>query len=87
MSWFTDRRIAGAENGPRAEAFCCARGKTKKGMHDMTDTALSALAMAWTTTMIAITLFLTALAASQVWDSAVYIGGLQAVMSPDAHPS
>ena len=38
----------------------------------MTDTALSALLLAWTTTMIATTLFVAALALSQVWDSAVY---------------
>ena len=49
----------------------------------MMDTALSALVMAWTTTMISITLFLTALAASEVGDSAVYIRALQGVLSTD----
>jgi hypothetical protein len=33
--------------------------------------------------MIAITLFLTALAASQVWDSAVYFRALESVLSAE----
>ena len=49
----------------------------------MTDTALSALVLAWITTMIATTLFLAALAASQVWDSAVYFGAWQSVLSAE----
>jgi hypothetical protein len=57
--------------------WCRALEPAKRGIPEMTDTALSALVMAWTTTMIAITLFLTALAASEVWDSAVYIRALQ----------
>jgi hypothetical protein len=49
----------------------------------MTDTALSALVVAWTTTMIATTLFVAALALSRVWDSAVYLQGLQGVLNLD----
>lgn len=54
-----------------------------KGMPDMMDTALSALVLAWTTTMIATTLFVAALAFSQLWDNAVYVQVLQGVLSPD----
>lgn len=43
----------------------------------MTNTTLSALATAWTTTMIATTVFLAALALSRVWDSAVFLQALQ----------
>jgi hypothetical protein len=46
-------------------------------MPDMTDTALSALTLAWATTVIATTLFVTALAFSQVWDSTIYYQALQ----------
>jgi hypothetical protein len=46
----------------------------------MTETALSALIMAWTTTLIAVTLFVTALALSETWDSASYRDGLEAVL-------
>jgi hypothetical protein len=49
----------------------------------MTDTALSALVMAWTTTVIFMTLFTTALALSRVWDGAAYVQGLQGVLSLD----
>jgi hypothetical protein len=55
----------------------------QEGMHGMMDTALSALVLAWTTTMIAITLLLTALVASQVWDSAVYFRALESVWSAE----
>jgi hypothetical protein len=47
----------------------------------MTDTALSALAAAWTTAIIANSLFVAALAVSRVWDSAVYFQGLQQVLN------
>jgi hypothetical protein len=47
----------------------------------MTDTALSALVLAWTTTMIATTLFVAALALSRTWDSAIYLQGLQGVLN------
>ena len=49
----------------------------------MTDTALSALVVAWATTMIATTLFVAALALSRVWDSAVYLQGLRGVLNLD----
>ena len=39
----------------------------------MTDTLLSALAKAWTATMIATTLSLTVLALSHVWDPSTYV--------------
>lgn len=43
---------------------------------DMTDTALSSLVAAWTTTMIATTLFIAVLAVSRVWDGAVFLRAL-----------
>jgi hypothetical protein len=49
----------------------------------MTDTALSALVTAWTATMIATTLLLSALALSRVWDSAIYLQGLQGLLNLD----
>jgi hypothetical protein len=49
----------------------------------MTDTALSALVVAWATTLIATTLFVAALALSRVWDSAVYLQGLGGVLNLD----
>jgi len=55
----------------------------KKGCLNMTDTALSALVVAWATTMIATTLFVAALALSRVWDSAVYLQGLGGVLNLD----
>jgi hypothetical protein len=54
-----------------------------KGLPGMTDTALSAFAAAWTMTIIANSLFLTVLATSRVWDSAIYIRGLQQVLNLD----
>jgi len=47
----------------------------------MMDTALSALVLAWITTMIATTLFAAALGLSQFWDSAVYYQALHDVMN------
>jgi hypothetical protein len=47
----------------------------------MINTALSTLTLAWTTTMIAVTLFLAVLALSRVWDSAIFFQALQGVMS------
>ena len=55
----------------------------KKGCLNMTDTAISALVVAWTTTMIATTLFVAALALSRAWDSAVYLQGLERVLNLD----
>jgi hypothetical protein len=52
-------------------------------MPGTTNTALSALVAAWTTTMIATTLFLALLALSRVWDSAVFFQALQGVLSLD----
>ena len=63
--------------------MCRAPNNAKKGIPEMTDTALSALVLAWITTMIATTLFLAALAASQVSDSAVYFRARQSVLSAE----
>ena len=49
----------------------------------MTDKALSAFAAAWTMTIIANSMFLAALAISRVWDSAIYLRGLQQVLNLD----
>ncbi len=49
----------------------------------MTDSALAALVMAWTTTMISSSLFVAVLVLSRVWDSAIYFKGLQRVLSLD----
>ena len=43
----------------------------------MSDTILSALVQAWITTIVAITLFFTALALSRVWESTIYFAGLR----------
>ncbi len=42
----------------------------------MTDAALSALVKAWSTTLIATTLFVAALAISEVWNTAAYLQAL-----------
>jgi hypothetical protein len=47
------------------------------------DTALSAFVLAWATTLIASTLFVAALALSRVWDSAIYLQGLQRLLNFD----
>ena len=57
------------------------RAESNQGMHYMMDTALSALVLAWITTMIATTLFAAALGLSQFWDSAVYYQALHDVMN------
>ena len=49
----------------------------------MIDTALPALVLAWTTTMIATTMFAAALAVSHVCDSATYFRGLERVLCLD----
>ena len=54
-----------------------------RGVSDMTDRVLSALVQAWTTTMIAITLFITSVTLSRVWDSAVYLAGLRQALARD----
>jgi hypothetical protein len=47
----------------------------------MSDRILSALVQAWITTMIATTLFITATAVSQVWDSKIYWLGLRQALA------
>jgi hypothetical protein len=49
----------------------------------MTETALSALVLAWVTTMIATALFGAALAFSQVWNTPIYLQGLQSALNLD----
>ncbi len=49
----------------------------------MTERALSALVLAWTTTLIAASLLVAALALARVWDSAIYLQGLQGVFNLD----
>lgn len=49
----------------------------------MTETAFSALARAWTTTMIAISLLIVALALARAWDSSIYLQGLQEALKLD----
>ena len=52
-------------------------------MSEMTERALSAFAQAWTTTMIATSVFVVVLALARVWDSAIYLQGLQRILSLD----
>jgi hypothetical protein len=54
-----------------------------KGCPNMPNTALSAFAFAWTTTIIATTLLVAALALSQVWDSTIFLRSLQGVLNLD----
>jgi hypothetical protein len=56
---------------------------SKRVLLGMTDTALSALAAAWTVAMTADSLFAAMLAVSRVWDSAIYFRGLQQVLALD----
>jgi hypothetical protein len=49
----------------------------------MAETAISALAAAWVTTVIAMTLFVTALAFARIWDTAVYLRGLTTALGLD----
>ncbi|HJU16413.1 MAG TPA: hypothetical protein VJ770_08075 [Stellaceae bacterium] len=49
----------------------------------MIDTVLPALTAAWATMMAAAALFTTALALSQIWDSAIYFSALPAVLGLD----
>jgi hypothetical protein len=48
---------------------------------DVTNTALSALVAAWTTTTIAITLLVAALALSRVWDGAVFLDAVRDILA------
>ncbi len=83
MTGFTDRSRRGAENCAKRGGSIALRRVRFKGVPEMTDTALSALVTAWTTTMIATTVFVAALALSRVWDSAIYLQGLQGVLNLD----
>ena len=49
----------------------------------MTDTAFSALVQAWITTVIALSLFIAALAFEHVLDSGTYLQGLEEAFSFD----
>jgi hypothetical protein len=49
----------------------------------MTETAFSALVRAWATTVIAISLFIAALALASTWDSSIYLRGLQEALTLD----
>ena len=83
MSRLTDQHPKSSENGAEGWRSAALPATQSKGMPEMTDTALSALVLAWITTMIATTLFLAALAASQVGDSAVYFRALHSVLSAE----
>jgi len=49
-------------------------------VRNMTKTALSALVAAWTASMIATSSLVVAFMLSRVWDTAVYLKGLQRVL-------
>jgi hypothetical protein len=51
-----------------------------QGVRNMTKTALSALVAAWTASMIATSSLVVAFMLSRVWDTAVYLKGLQRVL-------
>jgi hypothetical protein len=53
----------------------------------MIDTAFPALVRAWITTMIATSLIATAVALSRVWDTAIYLQGLQQALALTQYPS
>jgi multisubunit Na+/H+ antiporter MnhC subunit len=72
---FTDRIREGGDNDARAELI--------NGHGTMTDRVLAALVQAWITTTIAITLFVTAIALSRVWDSTIYLAGLRQALARD----
>jgi hypothetical protein len=78
----TQRRGESAENGGLAgTTFAALPVMPGQGMCDMTKTALSALITAWITTMIATSSFVLALMLSRIWDSGIYLAGLQRVLS------
>jgi hypothetical protein len=70
---FTDRIRGGGENDACAELT--------DGSRTMIDRVLFALVQAWITTMIAITLFVTAIAVSRVWDSKIYLIALRQALA------
>lgn len=49
----------------------------------MTDIVFAALVRAWVTTLTATSLFAAAVALSRVWDSAIYLRGLQRALTLD----
>ena len=51
------------------------------GYRIMTDRVLFALVQAWITTMLATTLFVTAVALSRIWDSTIYLVGLRQALA------
>lgn len=73
MIRFTDRIRGGGENDACAELT--------DGSRTMIDRVLFALVQAWITTMIAITLFVTAIAVSRVWDSKIYLIALRQALA------
>jgi hypothetical protein len=78
----TQYRDESAENGGSAgTAFAALPAMPDQGVCDMTKTALSALFMAWITTMIATSFFVVVLMLSRIWDSGIYLTGLQRVLS------
>jgi hypothetical protein len=78
----TQCRDKSAENGGSAgTAFAALPAMPGQGVCDMTKTALSALITAWITTMIATSSFVLALMLSRIWDSGIYLAGLQRVLS------
>lgn len=54
------------------------------GYRTMIDRVLSALVQAWITTMIAITLFVTTVALSRIWDNTIYLMGLRKALARDS---
>ena len=54
-----------------------------RGRPNMTDRALSALTAAWATATIVSLLLVATLALARVWDSAIYVRGLEEVLSLD----
>jgi hypothetical protein len=54
-----------------------------EGLPEMTETAFSALVRAWATTVIAISVFIAALALARTWDSSIYLHGLQQALTLD----
>jgi len=75
---------AGAEKVARIAApRVIASLRRDQGLSEMTETAFSALARAWTTTMIAVSLLIVALALARAWDSSIYLQGLQEALKLD----
>jgi hypothetical protein len=60
------------------------RGRRYPGRQPDASDALTALARAWTTTVVASLIFVAALAVSEVWDGAVFDRALRDTLSRDA---